>query len=182
MFRRCWTFLGVLALAGLTTQISLHDVHAQNKTKEVYTDPSDPTMPPEFAIQGEYIGDSKDAKYGCQIIALGKGALQAVLLPGGLPGEGWDGKNKILMDGVTATAAKSEPPAAGEPRIHGPPPRQSDAKPATEKFPPVGQKDFPRPSTPTASSPPSPTPANRSSSRRTSSSSIRTSRSAITAS
>ena len=139
MFRRCWTFLGVLALAGLTTQICLRDVHAQTKTKEVYTDPSDPTLPPDFKIQGEYVGESKDGKLGCQIIALGKGALQAVLLPGGLPGDGWDGKNKILMQGeVTETGAKFQP-ATGKRSYMGQDPMQFSATP---KFPPVGQKDF----------------------------------------
>src|SRR5271166_3591838 len=70
------------------------------KTKEVWTDPNDPTLPPDFKIQGEYVGaiDGGD-KLGCQVIALGKGTFQAVILPGGLPGAGWDGKNKILLEG-----------------------------------------------------------------------------------
>jgi hypothetical protein len=137
MLRRCWTFLGVLALAGLTTWIPLQRVHAQNKTKEIYTDPSDPTLTPDFKIQGEYVGDSKDGKLGCQIIALGGGALQAVILPGGLPGDGWDGKNRIIMQGdVTPTGAKFEP-ATGKRNYLAQNPMQFSA---TSKFPPVGQK------------------------------------------
>jgi hypothetical protein len=143
MFRRCWTFLGVLALAGLTTQICLNDVHAQNKTKEIYTDPSDPTLPPEFKIQGEYVGESKDGKLGCQIIALGKGELQAVMLPGGLPGDGWDGKNKILMDGkVTATGAEFQAPGKEERGYMGRKNNKATPFSATVNFPPVGQKDW----------------------------------------
>src|SRR5262245_2442478 len=74
---------------------------AQNKNaKGVWTDPNDPTLPPDFRIQGEYVGSLPDgAKLGGQVIALGKGAFQAVLLPGGPPGDGWDGRNKILLDG-----------------------------------------------------------------------------------
>jgi Domain of Unknown Function (DUF1080) len=139
MFRRSWTLLGVLALAGLTTQICLNDIHAQNKTKEVYTDPSDPSLPPEFKIQGEYVGKSGSEKLGCQIIALGNGALQAVILPGGLPGDGWDGKNKILMQGeVTAAGAKFEPATGKRNYLAGNPMQFS----ATSKFPPVGQADW----------------------------------------
>ena len=139
MFRRSWTFLGLLALAGLTTQICLTESHAQNKTKEVYTDPSDPTLPPDFKIQGEYVGESKDGKLGCQIIALGNGALQAVVLPGGLPGDGWDGKNRIILQGeVTESGAKFEP-ATGKRNYLAQNPMQFSA---TAKFPPVGQADW----------------------------------------
>jgi hypothetical protein len=56
---------------------------AQEK-KEVWTDPNDPSLPKDFQIQGEYAGQSADGKgIGCQIIALGDGKFQAVILPGG---------------------------------------------------------------------------------------------------
>src|SRR5437879_2573213 len=69
------------------------------KAKEVWTDPRDPQLPADFAIQGEYLSDRGEAMLGCQIIALGGGQFQAVVLPGGLPGAGWDGKQKSLMEG-----------------------------------------------------------------------------------
>src|SRR5947209_15421051 len=60
------------------------------KAKEVWTDPHDPLLPADYKIQGEYVGAGADGKLGCQVIALGNGQFQAVLLPGGLPGAGWD--------------------------------------------------------------------------------------------
>lgn len=66
----------------------------------VWTDAGDPTLPPDFKYQGEFVGEiAGGGKLGCQIISLSGGAFQAVVLPGGLPGDGWDGKSKILMDG-----------------------------------------------------------------------------------
>ncbi len=44
--------------------------------KEVWTDPEDSTLPKDFQIQGEYVGEMKDGKkIGAQVIALGKGAV-----------------------------------------------------------------------------------------------------------
>jgi hypothetical protein len=52
--------------------------------KAVWTDACDPSLPADFKFQGEYVG--KDV--GCQVIALGNGAFQAVVFEGGLPGAG----------------------------------------------------------------------------------------------
>lgn len=113
---------------------------APKKTKEVWTDPADTTLPPDFKIQGEYLGsNAAGEKLGCQIIALGKGAFQAVVLPGGLPGAGWDGKSKILMEGVLEGDGATFKPASGKRKYLAGNPLEFSA---TQKFPPAGHKDF----------------------------------------
>src|SRR6185436_848055 len=101
--------------------------------KGVWTDPSDASLPPDFKIQGEYAG----AGHGAQVIALGGGAFQAVIYPGGLPGDGWDGKNKILMDGKLEGDRASFKPAEGKKKYLAQKPEEFSA---TQKFPPEGQK------------------------------------------
>lgn len=113
---------------------------AQNKTKGVWTDPKDATLPMDFKIQGEYVGATQNGdKLGCQVIALGGDRFQAVFLPGGLPGAGWDGKNKILLDGKLEGEKAVFTPATGKRNYLA---QQADQFSATSKFPPIGQKDY----------------------------------------
>tara|TARA_B100000959_G_scaffold199686_1_gene208930 strand:- start:4976 stop:5254 length:279 start_codon:yes stop_codon:yes gene_type:complete len=63
-----------------------------------WIDPADPSIPVDFKYQGECLGALEGGgKLGCQVVSLGAGVFQAVLYPGGLPGGGWDGKNRSIM-------------------------------------------------------------------------------------
>jgi hypothetical protein len=109
-------------------------------TKEVWTDPGDPSLPEDFKLQGEYVGAIEGGgKLGCQIIALGDGQFQAVVLPGGLPGSGWDGKHKILLAGKRDADTAEFKAASGKRRYLADSPLEFSA---TRKFPPPGQKDY----------------------------------------
>ena len=57
---------------------------------------------PDYVIQGEYLGTAGGKQLGVQVIAYGDGAFHAVFEPGGLPGEGWNGTERIEVDGKTA--------------------------------------------------------------------------------
>jgi len=67
------------------------------------TEPAE--LGPDFAVQGEYVGkvptDEGEVKVGVQVIALGKGKFRAVGYHGGLPGDGWDQKEKHPVEGET---------------------------------------------------------------------------------
>jgi hypothetical protein len=53
---------------------------------------------PDLALQGEYAAPG--APFAAQLIALGEGRFRAVLLGGGLPGDGWDGRTRIELEGT----------------------------------------------------------------------------------
>ena len=101
----------------------------------LWTDSKDKTLPLDFAIQGEYAGD----KLGAQVIALGGGRFQAVLYTGGLPGAGWDQKNRSLLDGTLKGEAANFTPADGKRKYLAGPPAQFSA---SAKFPPAGHQAY----------------------------------------
>ncbi len=73
----------------------------QARANPVYTDPDE--APIDFQLQGEYAGnleqEGEQGRFGGQIIALGDGKFQGVGYPGGLPGDGWNQKDRMLSDG-----------------------------------------------------------------------------------
>lgn len=101
----------------------------------VWTDPKDETLPPEFAIQGEYAGP----EIGAQVIALGDGALHAVVYKGGLPGAGWNGRDKSLLAGKVGAKRANLKTAMGERRYLAANPNEFSA---TRDFPPTGQTAY----------------------------------------
>jgi len=125
---------GVLCALVFVTSVFAADPKDQ---KGVWTDPADPTLPLDFKIQGEYAGEH----LGVQVIALGNGSFHAVVLPGGLPGAGWDGKNKSLLAGriVDSKNAATFLEAEGKRRYLAQKPEEFSA---TSKFPPAGHQVY----------------------------------------
>jgi hypothetical protein len=130
--------LGVGLVAGLAPLATTEA--GGKKTQGVWTDPEDKTLPEDFKIQGEYVGAIEGGyKVGAQVIALGQESFQAVVYPGGLPGDGWEGKEKILMDGKRDGDKAVFMPATGKRKYLAQKPEEFSA---TAKFPPAGQRDF----------------------------------------
>jgi hypothetical protein len=138
MFARRFATICLLALSFVSTASTGFcqtgvDRKKTEKKKDVWTEPADPTLPSDFRYQGEYSG--KDI--GCQLIALGNGTFQAVVTAGGLPGAGWDGKNKALLEGTLKGDVVEFKPAEGKRRYLAQSPAEFSA---TSKFPPSREK------------------------------------------
>lgn len=88
---------------------------AKKAPLKVYTDPEHADA--DFKFQGEYVGevprpDGAKARLGAQVRALGDGAFRTMFFPGGLPGDGWDGKTILQKapstDAMIPTDAKRD--------------------------------------------------------------------------
>ena len=100
-----------------------------------YTDLNDENLPSDFIFQGEYEGSG----YGAQVISLDKGFFHIVVYQGGLPGEGWNGTDRSLLDGKIHKQGVSIKTADGKRKYLAANPEEFSA---TRKFPPIGHKAF----------------------------------------
>jgi hypothetical protein len=71
---------------------------AAEEGQKAITDPAKAGQ--AYALQGEYAGtvrdpDQGERKLGIQVIALGNDRFEAVAYHGGLPGDGWDGEERV---------------------------------------------------------------------------------------
>jgi hypothetical protein len=83
---RGWRSLG----AGIALVVSLvlgNAAGVRGAGGEAETDPA--KAGPDFALQGEYLGEIGGEKWGGQVIALGEGSFRGIGYKGGLPGDGW---------------------------------------------------------------------------------------------
>jgi hypothetical protein len=97
---------------------------------------------PDYKVQGEYIGivgGQKDRKIGVQVIALGEGCFQAVFYNGGLPGAGWDGKERIALDGKSQNGKTVFEPSKARKKYMAQPPAEFSA---LRDNPPGGQRAY----------------------------------------
>lgn len=92
----CWTKTGLITACVLWTAVCRAQESGTFLTQE--------TAGADYRIQGEYqgmVGDADSLKLGLQVIALGDHKFDVVAYHGGLPGDGWDGAEKIRGTGAT---------------------------------------------------------------------------------
>jgi hypothetical protein len=97
MKRLLWAGTVTACLFGLL----LGSAHSGEKKKSNIAYTSEKEAGDDFQIQGEYVGKRGDDKVAAQVIAKGDGKFVVNFFKGGLPGAGWDGKNKIAWNATT---------------------------------------------------------------------------------
>jgi hypothetical protein len=133
---RVWAMSALVAMAMMPLLPTDPASGQSKKPKAEWTSPDDPALPIDYKLQGEYVND----RSGCQVIALGNGRFQAVLHKGGLPGAGWDGKTKVLLDGKLDGKQVIFEPTTGKRKYKAQKPEEFSA---TSKFPTEAQEGLP---------------------------------------
>jgi hypothetical protein len=101
------------ALGALLSVLAFTTVAAEPRVPvKTWTDPAIALREdPDFAIQGEYVGEG----IGFQLVALGGGKFDGYLLEGGLPGAGWEpGKSRHRLNGGREAESIALMDAAGK--------------------------------------------------------------------
>lgn len=62
----------------------------------------------ELKLQGEYVGKEGGTPLGVQVVARGNRSFHALVLQGGLPGDGWDGGRYGLLESGPLTEGRVE--------------------------------------------------------------------------
>ncbi len=92
--------LGMLSITLLVGLAFFGSTQAAQKSRGIFTNPSE--AGPDYQIQGEYTGEIKGhGKFGVQVVALGDGKFDVYFLKGGLPGAGWNQKDRTVYKGAT---------------------------------------------------------------------------------
>ena len=86
----CWAFGSFVALAG--GALAQPDASAAKKLFDARA------IGLEAKLQGEYVGKDGEKRIGVQVVARGNKSFHALVLEGGLPGDGWDGGQYALLE------------------------------------------------------------------------------------
>ena len=103
-FHPDWRGLSVPILSAslLVLALGVSPAPAQNKGQTLSE--AEARKDADHAVQGEYVGKrtagDDEGKVGLQLVAQGQGKFIGVAYPGGLPGAGWTGKEKIPVTGT----------------------------------------------------------------------------------
>lgn len=92
--------LVLVVLLGTSQAQEKADPTKSNPSKHVFLTPEEGGL--NYAQQGEFVGTVGTEKFGAQVVAKGDGKFEVYFLAGGLPGAGWDTKQRTKVDAKTA--------------------------------------------------------------------------------